>query len=387
MSTRTMKGTGSTVPSIKLGDVKLTITSSPQVLEKDSTATVMWAVTFALIPAALWGVYVFGEIAALTLAVSIAAAVICEGLIAWALKRKTLKDGSAILTGLLVGMNMPPEIPVYIPMMASIFAIAVVKWSFGGLGSNWMNPALAGRAFAFFSWTGEMTTWKVPFTLGSPDVLSGSTPLSYIGASSGSFAGTGAGPMDILRSGSYPQSSLDSSLTSWLNEAILNPLGANLPGGYVDPMVGNVAGSIGEVSAILLLVGTVYLFARGIITWATPLSYFLGFSLFVAVFGGLPTGGEYFTGDVLFHLFTGGLMLGMFYMATDMATSPLTIKGQMIYGLGAGLLTAIIRLFGSVPEGVSLAILLMNVFVPMIDRAFKPRRYGMKPKARKKEEA
>ena len=157
-------------------------------------------------------------------------------------------------------------------------------------------------------------------------------------------------------------------ITDWLNAKVLEPIGISLPQGYVDLFLGNTAGCIGETSAFLLLAGTVYLLGKKVITWHVPVAYFGTFSLFVYTFGGLPFGGEFFTGDLLFHLFSGGLMLGVFYMATDMVTSPLTKPGMLMYGAGAGFLTFLIRQYGSFPEGVALAIILMDCFVPFINR-------------------
>lgn len=359
------------------------ITSSPQYHDRLSTAGIMWTVCACLVPATAWGVYVFGLRALWVVIASIAAAVASEYLAGLLLKRFTLADGSAVLTGLLVGMNMPPAVPFYIPVIASVFAIVVVKWTFGGLGSNWMNPALAGRVFVFFSWTGPMTTWTMPRTL---PVLDGFTSATYLGVVKTGVtesAGATGGPLALLERVGFPHSNLDTGVTDWLNSVILEPLGIELPFGYIDPFIGNIPGSIGEISALLLLLGAVYLFARKIITWEIPATYFLSFGLLTWIFGGLIHGGGAFTGDVLFHALSGGLILAIFFMATDMATSPMTRKGLLIYGAGAGFLTFLIRTYGSFPEGASLAIILMNVFVPLINRATRPSRFGV----RKVEEA
>ena len=360
---------------------ELIITSSPQYNESSTTTSIMWAVTICLLPAAAWGVYVFGWYALFVMLVSVAAAVLTEaGIAQWLRRGVTITDGSAVLTGLLVGMNMPPEIPWYIPVFASVFAIAVVKWSFGGLGNNWMNPALAGRVFVFFSWTGPMTTWKMPRTLPLPaDATSAATPLGAAKAGLAEGAGGASGPLEYLGQSGYPVTAADSSAAGWLNDTLLNPLGIELPTGYIDAFLGNIPGSIGEVSAVLLLLGSIYLIGREIVRWEVPAAYFTVFAVFTWAFAGLDYGAGFFTGDVLFHIFTGGFMLGIFYMASDMASSPMTTKGLLIYGAGAGFLTFLIRIYGSFPEGVSLAILLMNVFVPMIDRYTKPKRFGVSP--------
>ncbi|MFP3958884.1 MAG: RnfABCDGE type electron transport complex subunit D [Spirochaetaceae bacterium] len=364
---------------------RLVVSSSPQFHDETSTARIMWTVSACLLPAAAWGVFVFGVSALWVMVAATVAAALTEWVLAQAMGRgNTLYDGSAVLTGFLVGLNMPPAVPAYIPVVGSVFAIAVVKWTFGGLGSNWMNPALAGRVFVFFSWTGPMTSWKMPITLPSADAASGATILSAVKSGVMETGGALGNPNRYLEQIGYPRSGLDTAVTDWLNDVILGPLGANMPAGYVDPFVGNVPGSIGEVSALLLLLGTIYLFQKRIITWEIPTAYFVSFAMFTWIFGGVPLGTGAFTGDVVFHAFTGGLVLGMFYMATDMVTSPMTSKGMLIYGAGAGFLTFLIRIYGSFPEGVSLAILLMNIVVPMINRYTQPSIFG---KAEAEEEA
>ncbi len=338
--------------------------------------------SLCLVPAGLWGVWVFGLQALWVTLASIAAATATEYVIARLLGRSTLFDGSAFLTGLLVSYNMPPSIPFYMPVVASVFAIAVVKWSFGGLGGNWMNPALAGRVFVFFSWTGAHDDLD-----GSPDEPGTRCPergdaAEFHQGGTLDFEGGASGPMAFLNAQGYAWSGFDRGITNWLNAVVLDPLGIRMPGGYVDVFVGNIPGSLGEVSALLLLPGAIYLFGRRIITWHVPVSYLGTFALLVWLFGGLRYGGGLFTGDILFNLFTGGLMLGVFYMATDMVTSPFTPRGMLIFGAGAGFLTFMIRVYGSFPEGVSLAIILMNIFVPVINRYTGPRRFGQPAKAK-----
>lgn len=357
---------------------QLEITSSPQYHDRQSTARIMWTVTACLVPATAWGVYVFGLRALWVVIASIAAAVLAEYVAGLMLRRFTLADGSAVLTGLLVGMNMPPAIPIYIPVIGSFFAILVVKWTFGGLGSNWMNPALAGRVFVFFSWTGPMTRWTMPSTLPVVDGLSSATYLGVVKTGITESTGPTGGPLALLERAGFPHSGTDAAVTGWLNHAILGPLGITLPGGYIDPFIGNIPGSIGEVSVLLLLLGSIYLFAKRIITWEVPTSYFLSFGLLTWIFGGFVHGTGAFTGDVLFHVLSGGLMLGLFFMATDMVTSPMTMRGMLIFGAGVGFFNFLIRTYGSFPEGTSLAIILMNVFVPLIDRATRPSRFGLR---------
>ena len=360
-----------------MSDNNLIIESSPQIKQFDSTSSVMWAVSLCLLPAGVWGVWIFGLRVIGVLFASIFAAVLAEAAMAFLLKKNTLQDGSAFLTGLLIGFNMPPSIPYYIPVVASIFAIVVVKWTFGGLGGNFMNPALAGRVFVFFSWTGPMTRWTMPKTFITVDAVTNATPLGYLKSGLLEYTGSVHNPAKFLVETGYPHTNLDSGITSWLNTNI----GLNLSEGYIDMFLGNIPGSLGEVSVALLLLGSVYLFIRKIITWEIPVAYIASFGILIWIFGGTRySGGSYFDGDILFHLFTGGLILGVLYMATDMVTSPTTRKGMLIYGAGAGFLTFLIRIYGSFPEGVSLAIILMNIFVPMIDQYTKQKRFGIQTK-------
>jgi electron transport complex protein RnfD len=329
---------------------KLIVSSSPQIHSADSTSKIMWTVVLCLLPAGIWGIYAFGMTALVVILVSIAAAVISEGLLSLIDKKMTIGDGSAVLTGLLVGYNMPPQISLFIPAIASIFAIVVVKWSFGGLGANWMNPALAGRVFVFFSWTGPMTKWLLP-SLNGADAVTGPTPLGSLKSAYFSTSLNVSGPIEFLQS-------------------------EGLPVTYKDLFFGNIPGSIGEISAFLLILGGLFLLFRKIITWHVPLSYMGSFALLIWVFGGLRMGSGFFTGDILFHLLSGGLVLGALFMATDMATTPLTEKGNIIFGIGCGFLTFLIRIYGSLPEAVSLSIIVMNMFVPVIDRYTKIKKFG-----------
>ncbi len=354
--------------------LNLLVESSPQIHHYESTASIMWAVVLCLLPAGIWGVWLFGTKALVVLIASIAASVLSVALMNYVFKKNTLLDGSAFLTGLLIGYNLPPAVPLYVPVIASVFAILVVKWTFGGLGGNFMNPALAGRVFVFFSWTSQMTTWTMPkFFRGAVDTVSSATPLGFLKTGLIDYTGTAHGPAQFLMEKGYPHTAADGRVIHWIN----NLLGTHLSGGYYDLFMGNIPGSIGEVSVLLLLLGTVYLFIRKIITWEVPVSYLVTFSLFVWIFGGKRYGLPFFRGDVLFHLFSGGLILGAFYMATDMVTSPLTRKGMIIFGVGVGFLTFLIRFYGSFPEGVSLSIILMNITVPLIDKYSKTKRFGI----------
>ncbi len=353
------------------------IETSPQIKQSDSTKSVMWVVSLCLLPAGVWGVWIFGPRVITVILASVISAVAAEALMGYLAKRNTLMDGSAVLTGLLISYNMPPAIPLYIPVVASFFAIFVVKWTFGGLGGNFMNPALAGRVFVFFSWTGHMTRWTMPDALSGIDTVTTATPLGFLKSGLLDYTGTAVSPVSFLVETGYPHSTLDSGITAWFS----NNLGLDFANGYVDMFLGNIPGSLGEVSVFLLLIGSIYLFARKIITWDIPVSYLLSFGILIWIFGGTRyTGGTYFSGDVVFHIFTGGIILGAVYMATDMVTSPLTGKGRIIFGIGLGFLTFLIRVYGSFPEGVSLAIILMNIFVPMINQYTKPKRFGIQIK-------
>lgn len=328
------------------------ISTSPQIHAPGSTQKVMGWVLIALLPAAAWSIVLFGWRAAVVIVASVAAAVITEGLLNLAFKRdNTLDDLSAVVTGVLIGFNMPPEVPVFIPVVASVFAIAVVKWSFGGLGANWMNPALAGRVFVFFSWGTDMTRWTLP-AIGGADAVSGPTPLGSVKIAMADLSTGVDGPMRLLES-------------------------AGMPTTYIDLFLGRMAGSLGEVSAMLLIVGALLLIILKIVNWEIPVVYIGSFALLMWVFDGMQYGAGFFSGDYLFHLLTGGLMLGALFMATDMVSSPLTRKGRIIFALGCGFMTFVIRRFGNSPEGVSLAIIFMNILVPLIDRFVKPRRYGV----------
>ncbi len=331
----------------------LKITSSPQFHHPQSTSSIMWTVSLCLLPAGIWGFYIFGLRALLVTAAAVIASVGTEALLGMINKKQTTFDGSAFLTGLLIGYNMPPAVPVYVVVVASVFAIAVVKWTFGGLGGNWMNPALAGRVFVFFSWTKGMTTWTLPMTHGA-DAVTGPTPLGSIKTGLMAINDTIRGPLDLLAAEGVPVT-------------------------YMDLFLGKIPGSIGEVSALLLILGALFLIVKKIVNWEIVVSYIGSFAVLVWLFGGLRYGNGLFTGDVLFHLLSGGLMLGALFMATDMVTSPLTGKGMIIYGLGCGFMTYLLRFFGSVPEGVSLAIIFMNIFVPLINRAFQPEKFGVVP--------
>ncbi len=338
-----------------------------------TTASIMWNVSLALLPAALWGVYVFGFRALLILIVSIVSSVGFEYLLLKISKDASIQDGSAFLTGLLIGMNLPSGSSIAVPILASAFAIFVVKWTFGGLGANWMNPALAGRVFVFFSFTGLMNTYPTPRTLLSSgaDGVGGATYLTSVKMSIADQIASHASGSEILSQIGTP-----STLFAQKVSAMFSSIGLNISDYTVDAFFGNVTGALGEVSAFLLIVGGIYLIVKKIITWHIPVSFIGSFVLLAWVFGGLRNGNGLFTGEILLPVFSGGLMLGAIFMATDMVTSPVTKKGMIIYGVMIGFFTFIIRYYGSLPESVSLAIILVNIFVPAIDRYIKPKKFG-----------
>ncbi len=306
----------------------------------------MLYVFIALLPSALWGVFVFGLMALVVLVLSVAAAVATEYVLARITKEdNTVNDLSAAVTGLLIGMNMPPHVPLYIPIIASIFAIVVVKWTFGGLGCNWMNPALGGRVFVFFSFTSAMSNFTLP--RGAVDAASSATPLSAV--------------KTLLSNGTAYTSASEMSGFSVL-----------------DAFIGNVPGCIGEVSALLIIAGGLFLIYTKVITWHIPVSFIGSFAVLTWLFSGLRCGQGFCipAGDLLMALFSGGLMLGAFFMATDWVTTPTTPVGMIVFGIGCGFFTFLIRYFGSLPEGVSLAIILMNVATPTIERYIKPKKFG-----------
>lgn len=298
--------------------------SSPHIRQRQSVSTIMRDVTLALLPAALFGIYRFGLQSALVLVASILGAVGTEWVANRILKRPlSITDGSAVVTGLLLGMCCPPYAPVWMPFLGGVFAIAIVKIPFGGLGHNFLNPALTARAFLLASWPAYMTQWQ------PVDAVSSATPLVAY------KAGQGASYMDLF--------------------------------------LGHVPGSIGEVCKWALLLGAAYLLLRHVITWHTPTGFLAGLFVFVWAFGGP---GGLFTGDGLYAVLSGGALIGAFFMCNDYTTSPVTRKGQFVMGLGAGLLTGLIRTFGSYAEGVTYAILFMNVCTPLIDRFMRPKAFG-----------
>lgn len=341
-----------------------TITTSPHIHSGASTKRIMLDVSIALLPSCIWGVYLFGLRALLVLAVSLISSVVFEVLFKRISNDKTI-DYSSIVTGLLIGMNMPSTIPLFIPIIASFFAIVVVKWTFGGLGANWANPALAGRVFVFFSFTSAMSTFEIPKKL-SIDALSTASPLSLMKTVTASGNLPGLSSLEVMKFYNYPISDFSQRISSSIN---INPYN-------LDALIGFKPGCIGEVSAILLILGLIYLLVRKVITWHIPVSYLAFFGLLTWIFGGLPNNCGLFTGEVIPSILRGGLLLGAFFMATDYVTTPITHKGQLIFGFGCAFFTFLFRSFGSLAEATSVAILLMNIVTPTIDKFCKPRLFG-----------
>lgn len=332
-----------------MAEHKLIVSSSPHVYSKNNTSSIMWNVSIALLPASLWGIYAFGFRALLVLAVSIVSSVVVE----WALlkisKDASVKDGSAFLTGLLIGLNMPVDVALFVPVLASAFAIFVVKWSFGGLGANWMNPALAGRVFVFFSFTGLMNTYRLPRTLApyAIDASSSATVLSQIKTSVADGVAPLMSSTEILSTTGYPSTPFAQNISGFFSSINLN-----VSEYTIDAFFGNIPGCIGEVSAFLLIIGGIYLLMKKIITWHIPLSFLGSFALFAWVFGGLRNSMGLFSGDFVLQVFSGGMIIGAVFMATDMVSSPVTHKGMIIYGIGIGFFLIPITLF-RIPSRIS----------------------------------
>ncbi|MBO7598980.1 MAG: RnfABCDGE type electron transport complex subunit D [Bacteroidales bacterium] len=316
----------------------LTISPSPHFKDKPTTKSLMFGVLTALIPTFLVSLYFFGIGALVTTLVSVGSCVLFEWLITkYMLKQQPhIADGSAILTGVLLAFNLPSNISPFIVMFGALIAIGIAKMCFGGLGCNLFNPALVARVFLLISFPVQMTSWPKPIE----------SRLNYLDAV------TGATPMAAIKAG-------DLSLSENAN--------------FIDMMIGKAGGSLGEVAAIALILGGIYMIARKIITWHIPVSIILTVFAFAGLLW-LIDPSQYV--NPLYHILGGGLLLGAIFMATDYVTSPMSATGKIIFGIGIGLLTIIIRLWGNYPEGMSFAILLMNAVVPLINKKFQPARFG-----------
>ena len=316
----------------------LNVSSNPHVRDKMTTSRIMQLVALALLPTTLFGIWNFGFRALLVVLVTVASSVFFEWLYDRLMhKKNTINDFSAVVTGLLLALNMPPQIPLWMPVLGSAFAIIVVKQLFGGLGQNFMNPALAARCFLMISFAGKMTDFAV-------DKLSGYHCIDTV---------TGATALAELKNSGFTADSISVK---------------NL-------FIGNIHGTIGETSAIAILIGAVILLAFKVIDLKIPLTYIGSYAVFVILYM-LGTGKGFDVNYLFSHLFGGGLMLGAWFMATDYVTTPITPKGQLLYGCCLGVVTAIFRLFGGSAEGVSYAIIFCNLLVPLIEKVTKPVAFG-----------
>ena len=324
-------------------------TQAPVHIHGDHSADkIMWNMIIALVPVMLASFYFFGLSAVLVTITSVVSCVLFEYLIQRFFFDKneiTVSDGSAVITGLLLAFNVPSSLPFWMVIIGSLVAIGIAKMSYGGIGKNIFNPALIGRVFLLISFPVEMTTWPVPLknTTALTDAISGPTMLSSV------------------REG-------------MLNGHSLSKIFENIPS-YQDMFLGNKGGSLGEVSALVIIIGGLFLLFKKIISWHIPVSFILTVFIFTGI---LWERNPDIYADPVFHILAGGLMLGAIFMATDPVTSPMTKSGKIIFGLGCGIITVVIRTWGSYPEGVSFAILIMNAFVPLINKRFRPKRFGRK---------
>ena len=335
-------------------NLKLIATSSPHIRGSERTQTIMRDVIIAMVPALAYAILNFGIRALAMTVVSVAGCMFFE----WGYQKLMKKpvrimDLSCVVTGMLLAFVCPVQIPYWMILIGDFFAIVVVKQLFGGIGKNFVNPALAGRAILLASYAGAMTSWVDPAInkanlIGNVDIVTAATPLSYM---------KGTDPAAIAES--FASLKETYSVTNMF--------------------LGQIGGSMGEVSVLMLLLGGAYLIWRKVINWQTPVAYIATVAVLTFLFPRAGTSVEW----MLYSIFGGGLMLGAFFMATDYATSPMTVAGGVIYAAGIGVLTMCIRLWGAYPEGMSFAILIMNAVVPLIDKYVKPRRFGVKKQARR----
>jgi len=316
---------------------RLVVSPAPHIRKKRNTREIMTLVSLALLFPLAGGVYFYGIYTLFVVLVSVVTCILTEFASKMLRKRKFVMDGSAVVTGMLLALIMPPRIPLWVVVIGAAFAIAIVKEAFGGLGYNIFNPALAGRVFLMISFAGLMTGWIAPVSsITGMDSVTTATPLSE----------------------------------SYVNSGSTHDL-------YWDLFLGKIGGSIGETSVLLILIGGLILLASGVIKWKIPV-VFIG-TVFLLTWL-IPDE------DPVFHILAGGLFLGAFFMATDYVTAPLTEKGQVIFAAGAGVLVVMVRLYGAMPEGVALSILMMNAFTPLIDRYVRPVPYGYVPPVKEEEE-
>lgn len=327
------------------------ISASPHVHSARTSKRVMYDVLYALIPAFLVSVYVFGISALILTSVAVISCILFEYLIQKFLLKSeiTISDGSALITGILLAFNLPAGLPIWMIIVGSLIAIGVAKLSFGGLGYNIFNPALVGRVFLLVCFPVQMTSWPIPVDnhLSLVDVVSGETTLG------------------IIKEG-------------LMYGETMSTISEKLPT-VMELLLGITSGSVGEMSGLALLLGGIFLLARKVITWHIPITVLLTMAVMTGIFWFINP--EQYA-NPLIHVLSGGAILGAFYMATDLVTSPMTKKGMIIFAIGIGVITVVIRLYGAYPEGISFAILIMNAFVPLINTYFKPRRFGNKIKSK-----
>lgn len=333
-------------------NLNLTVSATPHIRASVTTQGIMRDVIIALLPACVMGVVLFGLQAALLIVISVASSVFFEAIYQkLAKKPSTIGDFSAAVTGLLLAMNLPATCPFWIPIVGSFVAVIIAKQLFGGIGFNFVNPALAGRAFLMASYPNQMmnypeTTFGIKGIITNIDAVSSATPLQQL---------------------------------KQTTEALI-PTSQD----YINALVGNVGGVLGETCAIALILGGLYLLARRVISWHIPVFYIGTVFVLTLLFDLIGGSGSFRVAG--YELLCGGLMLGAFFMATDYTTTPMTDKGKIIFAVGCGILTAIIRLYGGYPEGVSYSILIMNLVVPLIDRFCRQRKFGYVKPVKKKEE-
>lgn len=364
---------------------QLYVSASPHVMAKDTVQKIMFDVVLALVPATGASIYFFGWYAGFIILLTTLACIGTEAIVQSLMKKPvTISDGSAAVTGILLAFNLPPDIPWWLPIIGAVFAIAIGKHCFGGLGYNPMNPALLGRAFLLASWPSHMTVFNEikNMSLSGISAVTSATPLNLMKETQlvlktqaareqlGNQLMKATTALDSLHIqqelAKLPEHSIEK-----VNQA--QDVLSQLSDAYGAFFMGNIGGCLGETSALFLLIGAVYLLFKKHIRLKIPAAYIGTVALLSWMFGGI---NGMFTGDWLFHILTGGLILGAFFMATDMVTSPVTFWGQIIFGIGCGLITVIIRLIGGYPEGVSYSILLMNLTVPLLNKFTRPRIFG-----------
>ena len=332
-----------------MSDRLLHVAGSPHVHGGESVKKIMWSVVIALMPAFFVAVFYFGLPVIVLTAVSVLSCVLFEWLIQrFLMKQKSsVGDGSAVITGLLLAFCVPPDLPIPLMVLGALVAIGIAKMAFGGLGKNLFNPAITARVFLLISFPVQMTSWPKAAPLWS----------------FGSDAVTGPTPLGIIKEGVKNGGTVESLMGS-----------PDMPDN-IQMLFGQMGGSFGEVSAIAILIGAIFLLIRKVISWHIPVSFLLTAFVFAGIFWLVdPT--QY--ANPFFHIITGGMLLGACFMATDMVTSPTSPWGMVVFGAGCGLITMIIRMWGAYPEGVSFAILIMNSLVPLIDKAFKPKQFADK---------